>query len=165
VYRYGEGNDLVAFADADYAQDRDTRRSVTGYVLLFAGGPVAWASRLQLTVALSSTESEYMAASDCVRESLYVGRVLDFLYNRKEGKVVIHEDNESCIKLAESDASTKRTKHIDVRYHFLREHVEDGRIVFDYVQSARQLADILTKNVRVETLERLSKLMMGMRDE
>jgi hypothetical protein len=162
---YGKGNDeLIAYADASYASDLDNRRSVSGFVLMFAGAAVSYSSKLQTTVALSSVESEYMSASDCVRESLYVSRLLDFLYNiRKPGMpVTLFDDAEGCIKLAGNETSTKRTRHISVRYHFIREHIESGKIVMKYVRTTSQLADIFTKNVNGEVLWKATGKILGM---
>jgi hypothetical protein len=86
------------------------------------------------------------------------------MYNVTGQCVTIFEDNEGCIKLAENDTSTKRTKHIDVRFHFLRETVQEGKVELAFVRSYDQLADVLTKNVRGEILARLARRAMGMID-
>jgi hypothetical protein len=121
-----------------------------------------WGSRQQSTVALSSTESEYMALSDCLKEVLYHRSLLSFIFpGYADERSVMFEDNEGCIKLALNNASTKRLKHIDVRYHFVQEHVEGGRVELMYIPTNDQLADCLTKNVCSAILSRLVKKIVG----
>ena len=114
----GEIN-LVGYADADYAGDVDTSRSTTGYVFYIGGSLVCWQSRLQPTVALSSTESEYMAAGAAAQELMWLRELLREIGFEQHGSTSIYEDNRSCINLSENPMFHKRTKHILVRYHYI----------------------------------------------
>ena len=151
----------VCFCDADYGEDRDTRRSTTAYVVMIAGGAVSWGSRLQPTVALSSTEAEYMATCAAVQEVMCLRQFFaDIGFDQKEA-TTIHQDNQACIALSSNPIYQKRTKHIDIRYHYIREKVEDGEVVLVHVPSERQLADLLTKPLPRVRLAMLRDIVMG----
>jgi hypothetical protein len=138
---------LVGYTDADWANDVDTRRSVTGMVFTLAGGAVSWKSRRQPTVALSSTEAEYMAAAEAAAEAIWLRGLLNELGAVQHGATSIYEDNHGAIKISRNDCSHSRTKHIDVRYHFVRERVQAGEIELTSVSTTEQPADVLTKSV------------------
>lgn len=140
--------ELVGYSDSDFAGDLDTRRSNTGYIFLMNGGPVTWCSRKQTTVALSTTESEYMAASDAAKEILWIRQFLLDI-NEPQEYITLNIDNQSTIKLIHNPVFHKRSKHIDVRYNFIREKVESNLIRIKYVESSSQLADFLTKALPV----------------
>ena len=152
---------LQGYADADWAGDRDTRRSTTGYVFMVAGGTVSWSSKLQPTVALSSAEAEYMAACSAVQEAVHIRRLLGDLEFQQEQPTVIYEDNQGCIALSANPVLHQRTKHIDIRYHFTREKVESGEVVLQYVATEHQLADLLTKALLSFRVAYLRGLVLG----
>ncbi|CAK1594595.1 unnamed protein product [Parnassius mnemosyne] len=122
----------------------DSRKSNTGYIFMMNGGPVSWASRKQNTVALSTTESEYMAASEAAKEILWLRQLLIDI-DEPQLVITLCIDNQSAIKLIHNPIYHKRTKHIDIRYNFIREKVEQNVINVQYVKSSNQLADFLTK--------------------
>lgn len=155
------GTKLVGYCDSDWAGDVSTRRSTTGYVFMLGGAAVSWESRLQPTVALSSSEAEYMALSAAVQEALHLRQLLKDLGFEQRGATPIKEDNQACIALSKNKVTSKRTKHIDVRYHFTRERVESGEVVLEYVPSAEQLADLLTKALERVKVERLRARVLG----
>jgi hypothetical protein len=159
--RTGDGELLTGYSDSDWAGDVDTRRSVTAYVYQIAGGAVSWSSRLQATVALSSTEAEYMALCAAAQEGIQLRQLLADLGFEQKGPTVIYDDNQGCVALAQSARAGKRTKHIDVRYHFVRERVEGGELKVVYVPTERQLADLLTKALERVKLERLRERVLG----
>ena len=138
---------IVGFCDADWAGDLDTRRSTTGFVFMMESGAVSWGSKLQPTVALSSAEAEYMAACGAVQEAIHLRQLLNDLGYVQDKPTVIFEDNQGCIALTENPVFHRRTKHIDIRYHFIREKVASGEVVLKYVPNADQLADLLTKGL------------------
>ena len=139
-------NEAFAFVDADHANDPNTRRSVGGYVYLIAGGAVSWSSKKQSSVALSSTEAEYMAASSAAQEAIWLRALLGELgLLSLEHPTCLRIDNQSAMALARNDAFHNRTKHIAIRHHFIRERIEDGEIDVEYVPTDRQVADVLTK--------------------
>lgn len=134
------------YCDADWASSGDDRRSCTGYTFLFQGGTISWNSKRQPTVALSTTEAEYMSLSSCVQEALWLKQLQEsFWPHLKNEAMVIYSDNQSSIKLSGSDGYHSRTKHIDVRHHFVRDKVLGGAIDVRYVQTDMMVADALTK--------------------
>ena len=135
---------LEAYCDADYAGDIDTRRSTTGYVFTLNGGAISWSSRLQQTVAASTTEAEYMAAAAAIKEALWLRRLLSEL-GLDPGTILIKADNQSAIKLLKNPIVSMRSKHIDVIYHFARERVARKDVAFEYIRTDYMVADSLTK--------------------
>lgn len=156
-----QGLELYAYSDSDWANDVETRRSTTGYVCMLNGAAVSVGSKLQATVALSSTEAEYMALCAATQDVVYMRRLLEELGVKQKGSTIIFEDNQGCIALAENPVHHQRTKHIDVRYHFIRERVESGEIKIVYVPTSEQVADILTKPLAKVKFEKFRTLMMG----
>jgi hypothetical protein len=152
---------VIGFCDADYGGDEDTRRSTTAYVFMLGGGAITWASKLQPTVALSSAEAEYMAVSAAVQDAMYLRQLFSDLGFEQREPTTIYEDNQGCIALTENPVMHKRTKHIDIRHHFVRERVESGDIVLKYVATQDQLADMLTKPLKRHEMERLRSVVMG----
>jgi hypothetical protein len=150
-----------AYVDADWGRDSDTARSTTGCVLFLGNAPIIWASRMQKCVALSSTESEYIALSECVKEVLWVSRLLADL-GLNCPKISIFEDNAGCIKLAKNPVFHKRTKHINIRYHFVREHVSDGSIELTWVPTSEMIADALTKPLAQPAFEDKRRRLLNM---
>jgi hypothetical protein len=142
---YGGGDsELIGYCDADYAGDLDTRRSTTGYVFILNGGAVTWQSRRQPTVAVSTTEAEYMAAASAVKEALWIRKLLDDI-GIKTATIEIKGDNQSALKLLRNPISSMRSKHIDIVHHFARERVVRKEVNFTYVSTDKMLADVLTK--------------------
>ncbi|KAI3438358.1 hypothetical protein D9Q98_000796 [Chlorella vulgaris] len=139
---------LAAYCDADYAGDIDTRRSTTAYVFILNGGAVSWSSRLQQTVAASTTEAEYMAAAAAIKESLWISKLLSDLHI-DSGITTIQADSQSAIKLLKHPVFSMRSKHIDVIYHFARERVARKEVTFTYTKTDHMVADALTKPVPV----------------
>ena len=134
---------LIGYTDSDWAGDSEDRRSTSGYVFTLGSAPISWKSRKQPTVALSSCEAEYMALAEATKEALYL-RTLCLSFNIiQESMTKIMCDNQGAISLTkESSKQHQRTKHIDVRYHFLR---NQEQVTFDYVPTNDNVADILTK--------------------
>lgn len=146
TYQYNENNfALLGYSDADYAADLDTRRSTTGYLFCLSGGPITWNSQRQKTVSLSTTEAEYKAACAAAKEMIWLKRFLLELSCTDVTYSCICIDNQSTIKLVKNPTLHKRTKHIDIKYHFIREQYANKEIDIRYVPSVEQLADIFTK--------------------
>ena len=146
----GESSGLVGYSDSDFANDIDTRKSITGYLFMMNGGPITWSSQKQKTIALSTTEAEYVAASESAKEILWLQQLLSDL-GESYDCTTLNIDNQSAIKLINNPVYHKRTKHIDIKYKFVREKVELGLIKINYVPSNCQLADILTKALPTQT--------------
>ncbi|XP_062701949.1 uncharacterized protein LOC134285364 [Aedes albopictus] len=121
----------------------DDRKSITGYLFTAQGGAISWSSKRQQTVALSTCESEYMALSAAVQEALWWKRLRGLFED--EVKLEIHCDNQSAIAVAKNGGYHPRTKHIDIRHHFIRDALEKGDIAVSYVSTDHQTADGLTK--------------------
>jgi len=154
---------LLGYSDSDQAGDIDTRRSTTGVLFFLGNNPVTWQSQKQKVVALSSCEAEYIAATTAACQGIWLARLISELRGREAGATSLKIDNESAIALSKNPVFHDRSKHIDVRYHFIRECVEDGRVKTESVRTAEQLADILTKAL---TRERFCELrsLIGVRD-
>lgn len=158
TYKCGQ-EPLEGWVDADFANDED-RKSTTGLVIMVFNCPVMWASKKQPIVALSTTEAEFIAASHAACELLWFRKVLKDCNIGLEGPTVLHEDNQGAIAMSKNP-ETRRTKHIDVKYNFIREKVENGDIQLCYVPTSEQKADILTKSLSRDKLEVL-RAKLGM---
>ena len=137
---------LQGYSDADFANSIDDRRSITGYVFVFAGAPLSWNCMTQHTTALSTMESEYYAICKSVQEALYLRMLMEEVGLKVDKPLVIHEDNRACIAFSKDPGEHKRTKHIDYRHFFVRDHVNDGEVLLEPIDSENQLADIFTKS-------------------
>ena len=140
---------VVGFVDSDYAGDIDKRRSLTGYLFTLSGSAISWKSTLQSTVALSTTEAEYMAAAEAVKEAIWLRNLVQELGLKQEVNSVVFCDNQSAICLVKNQAYHERTKHIDIKYHFIREAFTERNITVKKVDTADNPADMLTKIVPV----------------
>jgi hypothetical protein len=136
--------DIIGFADADWGANPDDRKSYTGYIFIFANCSVSWEARKQQTVALSSTEAEYMALSDATKEAIYLRRFLKEVLDIDK-QIQIMNDNQGARSLAQNPIQHSRTKHIDIRHHFIREILQRKEIEIKYIQTSEMVADFLTK--------------------
>jgi hypothetical protein len=156
----GEMFYLEGISDSEYASDKDTRISVFGYILYFCGAPIAWKSKAGKSVTLSSTEAEYFALSEVTKEAIFIKQVIDSIGLALEFPITVKVDNVGAIYLAKNYSTSQRTKHIDIRTHFVREFVEDGIIKVVFVKSEDNDADIFTKNTTEELFKKHSKKMI-----
>lgn len=143
------GLEIAAFADSDWGRNEADRRSYTGFVFRLGKSIVSWESRKQKTVALSSTEAEYMSLSDTCKEALFLRKFLKEILG-KTPKIIIYNDNQSAQKLCKNSMFHARTKHIDIRHHFIRENVSNGTIDVKYLCTNDMVADLLTKPLSKE---------------
>lgn len=161
-YRTDCQGPFETYSDADFAGDWKTGRSTTGLISMYASGAVTWTSKLQSNVTLSTTEAEYVAASEGAKDvkwlRLLFGEIIGF-----KGRPYLNCDNQSAIALTENHMFHRRTKHINVRYHSIREAHESGELCIRYVNTNHQLADLLTKcfksSVQFATLRKQVGLM------
>jgi hypothetical protein len=138
--------DVVGYCDADWADDLEDRRSTTWFVFMMGGGATSWSSKQQPTIALSTTEAEYMASTHATKEAIWMNKLMKELGYMKEKKaMVIRCDNQGAISLTKNPTQHARTKHIDVQHHFVRERVENGEVTFEYCSTEEMVADVLTK--------------------
>ncbi|KAL0679065.1 hypothetical protein Bca4012_007046 [Brassica carinata] len=154
-YKRGGSGEIQVYTDSDFAGDVESRKSTSGYVFLMDDAAVAWLSKKQPIVTLSTTEAEYVAASICACQAVWFKRVLEELGHRVREGTIIWCDNTSTIKLSKNPVFHGRCKHIGVRFHFLRELVNNGEICLEHCSSQEQVADILTKPLRREVFEDL----------
>lgn len=154
-------NTLFGYSDADWAGDISDRKSTTGYVFCLSNGPISWSSKKQPTIALSTTEAEYMAMSSAVQEALWLTGLLSELYIVNY-PITIFGDNKGAIDLSRNAKYQARTKHIDVRHHFVRDYVQKNVIKIDQVSTKEMVADMLTKSLPYDGHSFCSKFLLNM---
>ncbi|GJX88311.1 copia protein [Tanacetum coccineum] len=143
---------LTAYADADHAGCQDTRRSTSGSAQFLGEKLVSWSSKKQRSTAISTTEAEYIAMSGCCAQILWMRSQLKD-YGFEFNKIPLYCDNKSAIALCCNNVQHSRSKHIDIRHHFIREQVENRVVELYFVETNYQLADILTKALPRERFE------------
>ncbi|PNX58558.1 copia-type polyprotein, partial [Trifolium pratense] len=143
--------------------DIDDRKSTSGYVYMYGNGAISWSSKKQAIVTLSTTKAEYVAAASCACQGIWLRRILEQLKQTHMTGTTILCDNTSSIKLSKNPVMHGRCKHIDVRYHFLRDLIKDGTVEMSFCSSQDQIADIMTKALKLETFCNL-RIRLGMCD-
>jgi hypothetical protein len=138
-------NQLIGHADANWAENKVNRKSNSGYIFKLFDGTISWSCKRQTCVALSSTEAEFIALSEACKEALWIRRILHDLNQSCDEATTIYEDNQSCLKIIEEEKFSNRSKHIDVRYHFVKDYVEKKVIKCTYCPTEKMIADLLTK--------------------
>ncbi|KAF6202186.1 hypothetical protein GE061_004584 [Apolygus lucorum] len=154
-----ETDELIAFCDSDFAGDPDTRRSTSGYAIFYSGGPVSWRSRKQPIVSTSSTEAEFISAAECCRELIFLKSLL-FELTGKHVPITLYIDNMSTIELIKKGKMNTRSKHIDVKYYFIKEKFDKGILDLKHCKSANQIADIFTKPLGFNKFEEFKKKLI-----
>jgi len=154
-------NVLEGWVDSDFAADPDTRRSVTGYVLSLNNGPISWKSKRQCCTTLSSAEAEFVAASICGQELIYVRALMEGLGFPQVGPTFVWEDNAACIAMSENPTHADRARHIDTRIYFLRDMVRDGIVKLKKVPGTENVADALTKSLPAPSFEKHREYLWG----
>ncbi|KAJ3474890.1 hypothetical protein NLI96_g12195 [Meripilus lineatus] len=150
----GDLTDLTGFTDADWGSQAH-RHSISGSVFMFCGGAISWSSRKQLLIALSSTEAEYIAASDTAHELIWLRNLISEIILPITNSTVLFCDNQSAIRIATSSLIKTRTKHIDICYYFIRHVHESGTLTLEYCPTDEMVADIFTKALARPQLEYL----------
>lgn len=138
----------------------DTKRSTTGYIFKVYGGTIAWKSKRQPTVAFSTTEAEYMASADAAKQAVWL-RLLseDIGLGLGDQALQLVNDNAGAIALSKNPVNHEKSKHIDMRHHFIREKVEDKTVSLAHVPSAENIADLLIKALPTELFTKLCHLL------
>eukprot|EP00253_Pinus_taeda_P031156 PITA_31156 len=154
---------LVGFSDSDWEGNLDDRRSITGYAFNIGSGVIAWSSKKQSTVALSSCEAEYQALCAVTCEAIWLRRLLKDAGKEQKQPTSIKSDNQSTIKLACNPVFHKNTKHIDTQFHFVREKIQSNEIVVEYCKTCDNVADIFTKPLARVKFE-LFRKMLGVQE-
>ncbi|UYV66183.1 hypothetical protein LAZ67_4000630 [Cordylochernes scorpioides] len=149
VYRRTDSNDVCAYSDADSASDIDDRRSNSGTAITIGHSLVIWKTCKQKCVSLSTMEAEYLALSQTTKEAVWIATILKelkFLTNFAF-PLIIHCDNRSAIDFSKNNVENNRSKHIDIRYHHVRERIISGEIKMVYIPTKENLADVFTKTL------------------
>lgn len=143
-----DDTNIVGYCDADWATDTEDRRSCSGYVFTFQGAAISWCSKRQPTIALSTTEAEYMSLSTATQEAIWLKQLEeDFCPTMSSIPIVMFCDNQSAISISGDDIYHARSKHIDIRYHFVRERISKKQISVRYKSTQDMLADVFTKGL------------------
>ncbi|CAA7399994.1 unnamed protein product [Spirodela intermedia] len=136
---------LTGFSDSDFAGDVDARKSTTGVIFFLANSPITWQSMKQKVVAQSSCEAEYIAAANAACQGVWLARVLAEVHGSAPSVPMLKVDNKSAIALIKNSVLHGHSKHIEVKYHLVRESAEKGQINVEFIRSEEQLGDVLTK--------------------
>jgi hypothetical protein len=154
---YPKGNNLIiqAFTDADWAGSIDDRKSTSGATFYLGGCLVSWLSKKQTSISLSTVEAEYIAATACCTQVLWMKQTLQDLQVQFSEPIPIFCDNTSAINISKNPVMHSKTKHIPIKYHFVREQVAEKNIKLEYVGTKEQIADIFTKPLPREAFEYL----------
>ena len=161
LYRKNELKSCVGFSDADWAGDLDDRKSTSGYIFQMSGAAISWRSKKQACVALSTAEAEYIALASAAQEAVWMRQLLTDLRSKPEEATKIYEDNQSAICLAKNPQFHGRAKHIGIKYHYIREQVENGNVELSYCRTEEMVADALTKGLSRGQFRKLRE-MLGM---
>lgn len=143
---YGQDNGTIVegYTDSDYAGDKIDRKSTSGFIFMMGNSPISWSSNKQPIVALLSTEAEYIALASGAKEACWFRSILQEI-GRVRVPIALNVDNTSAIRLAENAVFHQRSKHLDIKYHFIRDLIQKGHVAVDYIPTEEQRADILTK--------------------
>jgi hypothetical protein len=150
---------LFMYSDSDWAGCKDTYKSTSGYVAMFNGGPIQWKAKLQSTVAQSSSEAEYIAVSVASNEVIWLKRLLADV-GRRQFTTIIYEDNSSAINISNKPKDDKRTRHILIKYHLIKERVANKDIKLVKIDGKQNPADLFTKPEDAITFKRMRRFIM-----
>lgn len=147
-YKNYSGEFLLGYSDANWAEDKTNRKSNSGHVFLINGAAVCWSARKQSLVALSTCEAEFVALSEACRAASWIRKLLIDMKESMTKPTTILEDNQSCLNLVEQEERlSDRSKHIDTRFHFVKDYIKSGLVACKYCPTEKMLADVLTKPI------------------
>ena len=150
--------DCVGYADADWGGDLDDRKSTSGYLFLISGEAVSWRSKKQTCVALSIAEGEYVALAGAAQEAVWMSQLTAVLKNCPQEAAVLFEDNQSAISMTNNPQFHGRSKHVSIKYHFIRDQVEKGVVEIKYCPTKEMIADMMTKGLPKEQFTKLRSM-------
>jgi hypothetical protein len=154
LYNYSEDCILIGYCDADWAGSADDKKTTSGGCFFLGNNLISWFSKKQNSVTLSTAEAEYIAAGSSCTQMLWMKQMLQE-YNVEQDVLTLYCDNLSAINISKNPIQHSRTKHIDIRHHFIRDLVEDNIVTLDHVSTEEQIADIFTKALDVKQFEKL----------
>jgi hypothetical protein len=153
---------ITQYTDSSWANEKDNRKSTGGWITTINGYPINWQSKKQQTIALSSTEAEYYALTECVNETIFIQQWFKFygdILNNSPTPIKVKCDNQGAIFMSDHSTNHNRTKHIDIKHFYIREIIKQNKIKIEYIPTKDQLADILTKATTTQVFKSLiSKL-------
>jgi hypothetical protein len=150
---------LVGYCDSDWSGDKVERKSTMGYVFTLFNCPISWSSKKQTVVALSTCEAEYISACNAACQGIWLQSLLQEMKIDVDHEVELMVDNKSAINLARNPIAHGRSKHIETKFHFLRDQVTKGKVKLSYCNTNDQMADVLTKPLKIERFRDLRKML------
>jgi len=155
---FGGNGILKGYVDSDFGGDLDKKRSLMGYVFTLGGCAISWKSTLQSTVALSRTEAKYMAITEAIKETIWLKAFLGEIDSLGD-PIMVFCDNQSAVHLTNDRMFHERTKHIDIRHHFVRDVISEGNVLVKKISTEENPADMLTKPLPVAKFKFCSKII------
>ena len=155
TFQAGGNLDPIGYVDSNFAGCRESRQSTEGNIFIVAGGPVSWESKRQETVVLSTVKAEYMAFTRATSQAIWLSKFFDEVGLQINRPVLIYGDNAGSIANTVNDKNHRRTKHIDVKYYFVKEHAKSGQVKFEYTPSTENIADLFTKPLPRDAVQKL----------
>ena len=159
IIRQPQNLRVISYGDSSYGDCKDTRRSSSGDFHTLGGALVNWRSQRLKMIFLSSTEAEYVTMTEMAKEQRFLQMLIEELIGESKTGI-IYGDNEAAMYLSKNKHVSARTKHIDIKSHYIKDHVEEGRAVIKAVKTDENYSDILTKNVAVSTFIKMSKALL-----
>jgi anthranilate/para-aminobenzoate synthase component I len=144
--------EITGYSDSDWAGSLEDRKSTTGFAFFMGETTFTWTSKKQSIVALSTCEAEYIVAASCVCHAIWLRKLMEDLQQKQSKATRIFVDNKSAIALAKNPVHHERSKHIDTRFHFIKEHIKEGDVELVHVKTHEQIADIFTKPLKTDVL-------------
>ena len=151
-------SECIGYSDADWGGDLDDRKSTSGFIYQIGEGPVSWSSCKQNSVALSTSEAEYVALASAAQEAIWLRQLMSELTKTPIKTITINEDNQSAICLSKNPQFHGRSKHISIKHHFLRDQVKEGSIEVKYCRTEEMIADMFTKGLSGERFMKLRRM-------
>ena len=158
LFSRSSSSECIGYSDADWGGDLDDRKSTSGFIYQIGEGPVSWSSRKQNSVALSTSEAEYVALASAAQEAIWLRQLMSELTKTPIKTITINEDNQSAICLSKNPQFHGRSKHISIKHHFLRDQVKEGSIEVKYCRTEEMIADMFTKGLSGERFMKLRRM-------
>ena len=158
LYKRAKSKEIIGFSDADWGGDKNDYKSTSGFLFQLGGTTITWQSKKQTCVALSTAEAEYIALAGAAQEAVWLKHLYQELADTPNKPVLINEDNQAAIAISKNPQYHGRVKHIDIKYHFIREQVHNRNIELEYCCTSEMIADMLTKGLGKVQLQKLREL-------